>query len=102
MKNKQREYKVIDFPPLTDEERATLERLAKLPENEIDFSDIPPSSPTGNGGFYYMQPSPKTDTIPKIDNDNLAWLKQAGKDYQAQLNKVLRWARMNDCPIATL
>lgn len=104
MKKMQREYKVIDFPPLTDEERATLERLDKMPDNEIDFSDISPSVPDGNGGFYYIQAlkMPKTDIHTKIDNDNLAWLKQAGKGYQARLNNVLRWARMNNCPIATL
>ena len=104
MKKMQREYKVIDFPPLTDEERATLERLDKMPDSEIDYSDIPPSNPNGNGGFYYIQALkvPKTDIHTKIDNDTLAWLKQAGKGYQQRLNNVLRWARMNNCPIATL
>ena len=80
MKKTQREYRVIDFPPLTDEERATLERLNKMPDSEINFSDIPPSNPNSNGGFYYIQPvkMPKTDIHTKIDNDNLAWLKQCG------------------------
>ena len=54
MKRTQREYRVIDFPPLTDEERATLERLNKMPDSEINFSDIPPSNPNSNGGFYYI------------------------------------------------
>ena len=104
MKRTQREYKVIDFPLLTDEERATLERLDKTPDSEIDFSEIPPSNPNGNGGFYYIQALkiPKTDVHTKIDVDTLAWLKQAGKGYQARLNNVLRWARMNGCPVATL
>ena len=104
MKRTQREYKAFDFPPLTDEERETLERLAKLPDSEIDYSDIPPSTPNSKGGFYYRQPvqMPKTDIHTRIDNDNLAWLKQAGKGYQRRLNNVLRWARMNNCPIATL
>ena len=104
MKRTQREYKVIDFPPLTDEERATLERLDKIPDSKINFSDIPASKPNSNGGFYYIQAlkMPKTDIHTKIDNDNLAWLKQAGKGYQARLNTVLRWARMNNCPITTL
>lgn len=104
MKKTQREYGVIDFPPLTDEEKATLEQLEKTPDSEINFADIPPSAPNGNGGFYYIQAlkMPKTDIHIKIDNDNLAWLKQAGKGYQARLNNVLRWARMNNCPITTL
>lgn len=104
MKKMQREYKVIDFPPLTDEERATLEKQDKTPDSEIDFSDIPPSKPTANGGFYYIQSlkMPKTNIHTKIDNDNLAWLKQAGKGYQSRLNNVIRWARLNNCPISQM
>gem|GEM_PF-6183021 len=34
-----------------------------------------------------------------LKNDTLAWLKQAGKGYQTRLNAVLRWARMNGCPV---
>lgn len=84
MQRTQREYKVIDFPPLTEEEKAVLREMASRPESEIDFSDIPESSPGCNGGFYYIQSlkMPKTDIHTKIDNDNLAWLKQAGKGYQ--------------------
>ena len=85
MKKMQREYKVIDFPPLTAEEKATLERLDKMPDSEINFSDIPPSTPDNNGGFYYIQA-----------------LRKDGKGYQARLNNVIRWARMNNCPIARL
>ena len=80
MKKIQREYKVIDFPPLTAEEKATLEEMASRPASEINCDDIPDSKPTANGGFYYIQSlkMPKTDIHTKIDNDNLAWLKQAG------------------------
>lgn len=34
-----------------------------------------------------------------IDDDNLEWLKKEGKGYQLRLNNVLRWARLNNCPI---
>ena len=64
MKKMQREYKVIDFPPLTAEEKATLERLDKLPDSEINFSDIPPSTPENNGGFYYIQALKMPKTAP--------------------------------------
>jgi uncharacterized protein (DUF4415 family) len=59
---------------------------------------------TGNGGFYYIQSlkMPKTNVHTKIDNDNLEWLKQDGKGYQARLNNVIRWARLNNCPITQL
>ena len=102
MKHTPRPYKAIDFPPLTEEEKASLERLKNLPDSEIDLSDCPEVS--GNGGFYYIQPvkMPKTDVHTKIDNDNLEWLKKPGRGYQTRLNKVIRWARQNNCPIASL
>ncbi|MGP1457896.1 MAG: BrnA antitoxin family protein [Treponema sp.] len=95
---------MIDFPPLTVEQRNELEYLKNMPDTEIDYSDIPPSKPDSAGGFYYFQSvkTPKTDVHTKIDNDTLAWLKQDGKGYQARLNNVLRWARMNGCPIAAM
>lgn len=104
MKRMQSEYKVIDFPPLTDEEKTTLENLDKVPDSEIDCSEIPPSAQNANGGFYYIQSlkMPKTGIHTMIDNDTLDWLKQAGKGYQTRLNNVLRWARMNNCPIASM
>lgn len=104
MKKTQREYKVIDFPPLTAEERTILEEMASRPTSEINCDDIPDSAPNSKGDFYYIQPveMPKTDIRAKIDSDNLAWLKQAGRGYQKRLNSVLRWARQNNCPIATL
>lgn len=99
-----KKYEVIDFPPLTDKEKKVLDEMEKMPDNEIDCSDIPDSKPNSNGGFYYIQSlkMPKTDIHTKIDNDTLEWLKNAGKGYQTRLNKVLRWARMNGCPIASL
>lgn len=104
MKHTPRPYKVIDFPPLTDEEKAILDHLETIPDSELNYSDIPPSNPDGNGGFYYIQSlkMPKTDIHTKIDNDNLEWLKKPGKGYQTRLNNVIRWARMNNCPIAQL
>jgi uncharacterized protein (DUF4415 family) len=37
-----------------------------------------------------------------IDNDTLAWLKSFGRGYQRKMNNILRWARMNNCPVAQL
>ena len=48
-------FKAIDFPPLTDDEKETLEMLDKIPDCEIDYSDIPPCNPDSRGGFYYLQ-----------------------------------------------
>lgn len=102
MSKTQRTYKTIDFPPLTDEQKKELEFIKNQKEEDIDLSDI--SEATGNGGFYYFNSLklPKTDIHTKIDNDNLEWLKKAGKGYQQRLNNVIRWARLHNCPIAEL
>lgn len=102
-KMQQQSYKTIDFPPLTGEQIKELEYLKSMDESDIDCSDIPEKLETPVLSYYFPSLKvPKTDIHTKIDNDNLAWLKQAGKGYQQRLNNVLRWARMNNCPIATL
>ena len=103
MKQMQKEYKTIDFPPLTEEQQKELKLLDKMPDSEIDLSDSPETD-FSNAHFYYIQSlkMPKTYIHTKIDNDNLAWLKKDGKGYQARLNNVIRWARLNNCPIAQM
>ena len=103
MKQMQKEYKTIDFPPLTEDQKKELDMLNNMPDSKIDLSDIPETD-FSNGHFYYIQ-SPKmskTSIHTKIDNDNLAWLKKGGKGYQARLNNVIRWARLHDCPIGQM
>ena len=41
MKKTMVSYTLYTLPPLTDEQRANLEALAKRPDSEIDTSDIP-------------------------------------------------------------
>lgn len=36
------EFDTSSPPPLTDKDRAELQKLADMPDEEIDFSDIPP------------------------------------------------------------
>ena len=68
MKKTQREYKVIDFPPLTAEDRAVLDKLDEMPDSEINYEDIPQSAPDSTGGFYYFQSLkiPKPDITKKV------------------------------------
>jgi hypothetical protein len=37
-----RELDLQHLPPLTDEQRARLSLLAKVSDNQVDYSDIPP------------------------------------------------------------
>lgn len=74
------------------------------PYEEINLEDAPELTEKefSMGYFKYWNPPKKTITI-RIDLDNLDWLQSVGKkDYQVRLNTALRWARLNDCPIAQI
>lgn len=75
-----------------------------VPDDRIDTKDVPQLTEEdfARGRFKYWKPVKKSITI-RIDVDNLAWLQSGGvKGYQRKTNEVIRWARMNDCPIANL
>lgn len=79
--------------PLTQEQIARLEKVADLPDDQIDFSDIPESSEADlkqsvRGMFY--QPTKKQTTL-RLDADILAWFREnTAKGYQTEINRVLR------------
>ena len=69
-------------PPLTAKQQAALEALARMPDEEIDYSDIP-----ARGVMY--RPAKEMTTV-RIDADVLAWLKSGGRGYQTKINAILR------------
>ena len=68
------------------------ERLAALPDDTIDFSDIPELTDeqmkTAVRGRFYRPL--KQQVTARVDADVLAWLKAGGKGYQARMNAILR------------
>ena len=73
-----------------DEQRRELERLAKLPDEDIDTTDIPEVtnfSGAVQGRFY--RPVKQQVTL-RIDADLLAWFKSRGGKYQTRINNALR------------
>jgi uncharacterized protein (DUF4415 family) len=77
--------------------RQELAALAALPEQSIDFSDIPATSEQDwagavRGQFY--RPVKQQLTV-RIDADVLEWLKSQGKGYQSRLNTILRRAMLD-------
>ncbi len=92
-------------PVLTNPQKAELETLKAMPDEAIDYSDIPEITEKAwinakpvVGRFY--RPIKKQVTV-KIDVDVLAWLKADGKGYQTRLNDVLRKAMDNSFHSAT-
>lgn len=81
-------------PPLTAEQQTELKALASMPDEEINYSDIPPLDEafwinSVQNPFY--KPT-KISTTVRVDSDVLAWLKGQGKGYQTRLNAILREA----------
>jgi len=83
---------------LTDSE------IAALKKRPIDFSDIPELTDLQAMELYSKNWKPRKQPVSaRIDMDILDWLKTPGeKGYLQRMNAVLRWARMEGCPIAQL
>ena len=85
-------------PELTDKQKAEIKALSKMPDESIDYSDIPALDEeffknAVRNPFY--KPT-KTPTTVRVDSDVLVWLKSQGKGYQTRINAILREAMMRD------
>ena len=83
---------------ISEGRKKELAELAKRPDSEIDYSDIPPLDErfwknAVRNPFY--RPVKKQVTL-RIDADVLAWLRQQGDGYQTRLNDLLRSAMVRD------
>jgi uncharacterized protein (DUF4415 family) len=85
-------YDLDSLPALTQEQLEDLARLSELPDDQIDFSDIPELTDEDwanmvRGRFYRPV---KQQITARVDADVLAWLKSQGKGYQSRINAILR------------
>lgn len=75
---------------LSAKQKAEVDALVRLPDDQIDTSDIPEMNFTDKavvGKFY--RPVKKAISV-RIDADVLAWLKKSGPGYQGRINNILR------------
>lgn len=84
--------------PLTRRQRAEMAALSKMPDRDIDYTDISriPASlleRAVRGGLY--RPVKRHLSV-RIDADVLAWLKSRGKGYHTRLNDILRSAMVEE------
>lgn len=82
---------VIWRKPLSEQQKATLEKIAKRQrrgdDSRIDFSDIPALT---SKQLAQMQRPRKRLVAVRLDSDVLAWLQQFGPGYSTRINHVLR------------
>lgn len=86
-----------DPPPLTNAQEEEIGRLLAMPDEDIDFSDIPRSDFKNAIRLSDLLHRPrKRSTTVRIDADVLLWLKSKGRGYQTRLNTILREAMGKD------
>jgi uncharacterized protein (DUF4415 family) len=90
--------KTLADSPVTPGRKRRLARLAERPDAEIDFSDIPPLKQSFwensvRNPFY--RPVKQQLTV-RLDADVVAWLRQHGRGYQTNLNRMLREAMLEN------
>ena len=82
----------LDFnnpPPLTPNERAELEAIAAMPDDQIDTSDAP-FRPDAVWVKAVDFPHSKKLISLRIDEDVIEFFKHTGARYQTRINAVLR------------
>ena len=74
---------------LTREQCSELARLKNRPDNESDYSDIPPLTEEQLARAF--QPNRQLIAV-RLDRDVMAWLRSFGHGYTARVNTILRRA----------
>jgi uncharacterized protein (DUF4415 family) len=89
-------YTFETVPKPTPERLAALRRVAEMPDDRIDFSDIPEW--TDEQFARALRPDQyrpvKRQMTARLDADVIAWLKAPGKGYQTRMNAILRKAML--------
>lgn len=80
----------------TPEQLEELRRLAAMPEDQIDLSDIPELTPEQLARMKRadLYRPIKQQVTARLDADVLAWLKEGGDGYQTRMNAILRRAML--------
>ena len=78
---------------LTDQQRAELDALVELPENQIDTTDVPEVLDWTHARRADLYRPIKQQITLRLDADVVAWFKEqapGGRGYQTDINRALR------------
>ena len=67
-----------------------LEQIEAIPDNEIDYTEIPQTDEAFWEKAELRMPQPKKGVYLRLDQDLLDWLKRRGPGYQTRINAILR------------
>ena len=79
-----------NLPPLSDEQKARLDAVASMPDEQIDYSDAPYLPDAAWMKTADLLPVNKKQITLRIDAEVLEFFKLTGKRYQSRMNAVLR------------
>lgn len=68
----------------------TIEELAKIDDNEIDYSEIPELGDEFFANAKVVNPPQKVHVSIRIDEDVVNFFKQGGRGWQTRMNEVLK------------
>ena len=74
----------------TKESRTDWQKLAALPDDQVDTSEIPELDEAFFRGAKLRLPKGKQLVSIRVDTDVLDLFKQQGKGYQTRINAILR------------
>ncbi len=67
-----------------------LKEIEALPDEDIDYSDIPETDEAFWEKAELRMPKPKKAVYLRLDQDLLDWLRHQGPGYQTRINAILR------------
>ena len=70
--------------------RTRLRTIEAIPDEALDYSDIPEADANFWRRAELQMPQPKKGIYIRLDTDVLTWLKSKGKGYQTRMNAILR------------
>ena len=77
-------------PPLTEEQKARLDALAAMPDEQIDYSDAPFLPDAVWTKVADVPGVSKQQITLRLDAEVLEFFKHTGRRYQTRINAVLR------------
>lgn len=77
-------------PPLSDEQKARLDTVSSMPDEQIDYSDAPTLPDAVWMKAATELPQTKKQITLRIDADVLEFFRSTGARYQSRMNAVLR------------
>lgn len=75
---------------MTRSPKTDFDQLAKMPDEKIDYSDIPPLPETFFKRARVWRPESKVKVTVEVDSDILEWFKVEDADWQARMETALR------------